>query len=204
MQRERLQAMLQVLAPMIGCVACVRQHETVEQAGMIGGNTPRRHASGKPIGESQDSFTGSLLPGRLALLLKPFFEGADHRADGLAPGAVPLAQGVLHALGVALGALAVEGRGRGRHVSTPRWLKRAPVAPRDSMDQELHRARRICQDSKAQVVALFHAVRARRQSPRVGVLLEEGGGKLGHDLGRLGGCRCGWTARTASRSPGGG
>ena len=35
----------------------------------------------------------------------------------------------------------------------------APLAPRDSMDQELHRARRICQDSKAQVIALFNDAR---------------------------------------------
>ncbi|GAB3733214.1 HD-GYP domain-containing protein [Silanimonas algicola] len=35
----------------------------------------------------------------------------------------------------------------------------APLAPRHSMDQELHRARRICQDSKAQVVALFNDAR---------------------------------------------
>lgn len=34
-----------------------------------------------------------------------------------------------------------------------------PVAPRESMDQALHRARRICQDSKAQVVALFNDAR---------------------------------------------
>ena len=37
----------------------------------------------------------------------------------------------------------------------------APV-PRHSMDQELHRARRICQDSKAQVVALFNDARLGR------------------------------------------
>jgi putative nucleotidyltransferase with HDIG domain len=35
----------------------------------------------------------------------------------------------------------------------------APLAPRHSMDQELHRARRICQDSKAQVIALFNDAR---------------------------------------------
>lgn len=35
----------------------------------------------------------------------------------------------------------------------------APLVPRESMDQELHRARRICQDSKAQVIALFNDAR---------------------------------------------
>jgi putative nucleotidyltransferase with HDIG domain len=35
----------------------------------------------------------------------------------------------------------------------------APLSPRHSMDQELHRARRICQDSKAQVIALFNDAR---------------------------------------------
>lgn len=34
--------------------------------------------------------------------------------------------------------------------------------PRHSMDQELHRARRICQDSKAQVIALFNDARLGR------------------------------------------
>jgi putative nucleotidyltransferase with HDIG domain len=34
-----------------------------------------------------------------------------------------------------------------------------PVAPRHSIDQELHRARRICQDSKQQVIALFNDAR---------------------------------------------
>ena len=38
----------------------------------------------------------------------------------------------------------------------------APRVPRESMDQELHRARRICQDSKAQVVALFTDARLGR------------------------------------------
>ncbi len=38
----------------------------------------------------------------------------------------------------------------------------APLSPRHSMDQELHRARRICQDSKAQVVALFNDARLGR------------------------------------------
>lgn len=38
----------------------------------------------------------------------------------------------------------------------------APVATRHSMDQELHRARRICQDSKAQVIALFNDARLGR------------------------------------------
>lgn len=38
----------------------------------------------------------------------------------------------------------------------------APLVPRESMDQELHRARRICQDSKAQVVALFNDARLGR------------------------------------------
>jgi putative nucleotidyltransferase with HDIG domain len=38
----------------------------------------------------------------------------------------------------------------------------APRVPRESMDQELHRARRICQDSKAQVVALFNDARLGR------------------------------------------
>ncbi len=47
------------------------------------------------------------------------------------------AHGSLHALGVALRALAVEGGGgRGRHTSTPRWLKRIPVAPRDSTNRK--------------------------------------------------------------------
>lgn len=38
----------------------------------------------------------------------------------------------------------------------------APLVPRESMDQALHRARRICQDSKAQVVALFNDARLGR------------------------------------------
>ena len=38
----------------------------------------------------------------------------------------------------------------------------APLSPRHSMDQELHRARRICEDSKAQVVALFNDARLGR------------------------------------------
>lgn len=38
----------------------------------------------------------------------------------------------------------------------------APRVPRESMDQELQRARRICQDSKAQVVALFTDARLGR------------------------------------------
>ena len=34
-----------------------------------------------------------------------------------------------------------------------------PALPRTGMDEELHRARRICQDSKAQVIALFNDAR---------------------------------------------
>ncbi len=41
----------------------------------------------------------------------------------------------------------------------PAPVPAAPLVPRESMDQELHRARRICQDSKAQVVALFNDAR---------------------------------------------
>ena len=44
-------------------------------------------------------------------------------------------------------------------VESPVVVPDGPAAPRHSMDQELHRARRICQDSKAQVVALFNDAR---------------------------------------------
>lgn len=47
-------------------------------------------------------------------------------------------------------------------VVEPRRPAAAPSAPRYSMDEELQQARRICQDSKAQVIALFNDARLGR------------------------------------------
>lgn len=129
-----------------------------------------------------------LAEGGVEELLIDTEKGLDLEDAGTSPAAVPAAAGV-ESPGVDAGeaspapssvapspeATAAPGEAEAAPPAPEAVPVTAPPAPRDSMDQALNRARRICQDSKEQVIALFNDARLGRaiQPDAVMPLVEE-------------------------------